>query len=108
MSLGTVGYGDLVNSLHDYEYENGYILKLTLNGWMWAYRVCTLLWLILGLSFFAMMNSFFINIIKKQTDLFRGNSSNGVTRDTEMWHNEARATKLTRRNSAPAIVMWHH
>ena len=107
-SLSTVGFGDLVNSLHGYEYENGYMLKLTLNSWVWAYRVFTLLWLIFGLSFFHMMNSFFITKIIKSSDMLRENSSDGVMKDTEMWHHEARASKLTRRKSAPAIVMCHH
>ena len=108
-SLSTVGFGDLVNSLHGYEYENGYMLKVTLNCWVWAYRGFTLLWLMSGLSFFSMMNSFFINKIKKCSNGFGGNSSNDIMQDTgEMWQLEARARKRTRRNSAPAVVMGHH
>ena len=82
------------------------MLKLTLNSWVLADRVFTLLWLIFGLSFFHMMNSFFITkIIKIIKSMLRENSSDGVKRDVA---SQARASKLTRRNSAPAIVMCHH
>ena len=81
------------------------MLKLTLNSWVLADRVFTLLWLIFGLSFFHMMNSFFITKIIKSSDMLRENSSDGVKRDVAT---QTRASKLTRRNSAPAIVMCHH
>ena len=94
-SLSTVGFGDLVNSLHGSEYHNGYLLKVKVDNGVWAYRVFTLCWLLFGLSFFSMMISFLANMLKKFLNALGGCTSNGTMKDAEMWHRE----------SSPAILI---
>ena len=109
-SLSTVGFGDLVNSLHGYEYRNGYLLRVKHDNWVWAYRVFTLCWLLSGLSFFSLMISFLVNIVRKCLNALGECPSNDTMKDAEMWHRESAPAILIRstqgrRMSAPAILI---
>ena len=62
ISLATVGFGDLTNSHNNSEVEE------RLGRWMWAYKVFTILWLIFGLSFTSMLNTYIADQIWKTSD----------------------------------------
>ena len=96
ITLSTIGLGDFTSSHHGYEYYHGYMLNVKLDHWVWAYRAFTLFWLVFGLSFFFMVNTFILNSVKKKCNIFREyRRSSKVT--TEVWHHKI--TEQTRRKS---------
>ena len=97
LSLNTIGFGDFTNSLHGYEDYHGYELNAKLGQWVWTYRAFTVFWLVLGLSFFYMINIFILNNIRK---LFNQSSSgmlNSMAGKTDVWNHKS--VNPTRRKS---------
>ena len=97
VSLNTIGFGDLTNSHHGYEDYHGYELNAKLGDWVWTYRAFTVFWLVLGLSFFYMINIFILNNIRK---LFNKSSSgmlNSMAGKTDVWNHKS--VNPTRRKS---------
>ena len=97
LSLNTIGFGDFTNSHHGYEDYHGYELNAKLGEWVWTYRAFTVFWLVLGLSFFYMINIFILNNIRK---LFNKSSSgmlNPMAGKTDVWNHKS--VNPTRRKS---------
>ena len=100
ISLNTVGFGDFTSSHHGYEDFSGYMLNEKLGGWVWAYRTFTLVWLVFGLGFLAMMNTLILNRVVRNSKNFEGhkNSSSKDT-TTDLWNNNNLNNPCRRRSS---------
>ena len=95
LSLNTIAFGDFTSSLHGYEDYHGYELNAKLGEWVWTYRAFTVFWLVLGLSFFYMINIFILNNIRKLFEIFLryDKSSSGMLNSmagkTDVWNHKS-------------------
>ena len=99
VSLATIGFGDLT---HNAELEETY------GQWIWAYRLFSLLWLILGLGYISMIHDLFKKLcLKKSGPLAFGRTQETMSSDLTVMKEEAEKNPRTliRRRTDPCICI---